>query len=76
MHAGVSVNIIRLWLKSINNSQSIKATLAMAMTMEELLSKIHESAMVEFSSGLAYRVIKLLMEEYRPADRYSQVKIC
>jgi len=49
--------------------------LAIAMTTEELICKIHEASDADWPGGKAYKVIKLLEAEYQPTDRYSLVEI-
>ena len=51
------------------------AALAIAMTTEELICKIHEASDADWPGGKAYKVIKLLEAEYQPTDRYSLVEI-
>jgi len=47
------------------------AALAIVMTTEELICKIHEVSNSDWPGGKAYKVIKLLEAEYQPTDRYS-----
>jgi len=51
------------------------AALAIAMTTEELICKIHEASDADWPGGKAYKVIKLLDAEYQPTDRYSLAEI-
>ena len=51
------------------------AALAITMTTEELICKIHEASDANWPGGKAYKVIKLLEAEYQPADRYLLVEI-
>ena len=60
--------------KGMMNFQAV-AALSMALSTEELISKVHESSDQNWPGGKAYKIMNLLLEEYRPTDRYSMVEI-